>query len=59
VTVGACSEGWVVLFSWSNCGGAMSRNSLGGRQGLEFQRVAMRHAVVVARVLVLVVENWS
>jgi hypothetical protein len=59
VTAGACSEGWVVLFSGSNSGSATSWSSLGGCHGLESQRVAARHAVVVARVLVLAVENWS
>jgi hypothetical protein len=59
VIVGACSEGWVALFSWSNSGGAMSWNSLGGRRGLKSQRAVARHAVAVARVSVLAVGNWS
>jgi hypothetical protein len=59
VTAGACSEGWVVLFSWSNSGGATSWNSLGGRCGLECQRVAAHHVVAVAWVSVLADENWS
>jgi hypothetical protein len=58
VAVGACSKGWVVLFSWSNSGGVTSWNSLGGHRGLESQWVAARHAVAVGRVSVLAVENW-
>jgi hypothetical protein len=59
VIAGACSDGWLSCFLGPIAAVRHLGTRWGGRRGLESQRVAARHAVAVARVLVLAVENWS